>query len=370
MNEEKKYELIEKFLNKELTPAEEQELRELRDSDPNFESEVDNVRISMQALEALPLLDFSDKIKAAEKDYLDGRRKTNLWKCGLIGVLAIGLVAGTSYYLSGDEAGADVDQEVVPVDETSEVAPSVEPKVEAPIVVVHVDHEGNAVKVLEPSTIESHEVLDTVYHHKKDAASDEITIIEKPVGLVIHDTTPVVQYVHEEPAVETDDPFVCPDIVFSQEVERPCENQDNGIIRVTNISGGVGPYKVRLDDESFVSDRAFTALFAGDYEVTIQDAKECTVQLMVSLDEKECKTSFVYSPNYEEHWEIPSPSDIYTFTLLSEYGSVLYKKEYADEDNVWDGKNFDGEVIQQGVYIFLIEYEGKVKKGELSIVFE
>jgi hypothetical protein len=56
--------------------------------------------------------------------------------------------------------------------------------------------------------------------------------------------------------------------------------------------------------------------------------------------------------------------------LLSEYGSVLYKREYADEENIWDGKGVDGQPIPQGVYVFLIEYEGKVKKGDLSIVFE
>ncbi len=63
--------------------------------------------------------------------------------------------------------------------------------------------------------------------------------------------------------------------------ESSCESA-TGTITVT-ATGGATPYEYKLDDGSFGSSASFSAVGAGDYEVTVKDASGCEVALQVNV---------------------------------------------------------------------------------------
>lgn len=56
-----------------------------------------------------------------------------------------------------------------------------------------------------------------------------------------------------------------------------------GEISIPSVSGGVGPYLYSLDGTDFGMDTLFTGLEAGRYDITIQDALGCELQLPTSV---------------------------------------------------------------------------------------
>ena len=61
-----------------------------------------------------------------------------------------------------------------------------------------------------------------------------------------------------------------------------CTGLDNGIINITNISGGVGPYTVLLDGE-LNSDLLIDSLASGDYTLEIIDSELCSIIEVITI---------------------------------------------------------------------------------------
>ena len=61
-------------------------------------------------------------------------------------------------------------------------------------------------------------------------------------------------------------------------VTSPYNCTSNGIITVSGVSGGIGPYQYSIDGVSFQLGNTFTGLTDGNYIVTIRDANVCSFQ--------------------------------------------------------------------------------------------
>lgn len=61
-----------------------------------------------------------------------------------------------------------------------------------------------------------------------------------------------------------------------------CFPPENGTLSVTP-SGGLAPYEVKFGNGSFGSATSFTELESGNYTVTVKDAENCTVTLVVNV---------------------------------------------------------------------------------------
>lgn len=68
-------------------------------------------------------------------------------------------------------------------------------------------------------------------------------------------------------------------------IEESCLGAGNGIINVTNISGGVGPYLMGLDSGHLNFQTKWDSLPSGQYQLIVQDANQCRDTLYTYLPE-------------------------------------------------------------------------------------
>lgn len=83
--------------------------------------------------------------------------------------------------------------------------------------------------------------------------------------------------------VLTEHPDAIMDAVL--DIQSPeCNGDDNGVINVSSVVGGVSPFLYQLDGGSLQATPVFNALTAGNYLVTIVDAANCAFDTSVVID--------------------------------------------------------------------------------------
>ncbi|MCB9299078.1 MAG: gliding motility-associated C-terminal domain-containing protein [Lewinellaceae bacterium] len=66
-----------------------------------------------------------------------------------------------------------------------------------------------------------------------------------------------------------------------------CFQANDGVISLSNISGGLPPYRVSLNGGPFSAQTQFTSLGADDYSIVVQDANGCISELSINLEQPE-----------------------------------------------------------------------------------
>ena len=67
--------------------------------------------------------------------------------------------------------------------------------------------------------------------------------------------------------------------------EISCFAADDGVISLSNISGGQPPYRISFDGGAFLDQAQFTNLGAADYSIVVQDQNGCISELSVNLEQ-------------------------------------------------------------------------------------
>ncbi len=68
-------------------------------------------------------------------------------------------------------------------------------------------------------------------------------------------------------------------------MESLCHGDDNGMISIISVDGGISPYTYSINGSAFSSNSLYNNLPPGDYEVTIQDAFGCLLSTTITLTE-------------------------------------------------------------------------------------
>jgi gliding motility-associated-like protein len=68
-------------------------------------------------------------------------------------------------------------------------------------------------------------------------------------------------------------------------LESPCHGDDQGMIMIPFIDGGLPPYVYSLNGNPFSSSNVYTNLPIGDYDILIQDANGCELSTMVTMSQ-------------------------------------------------------------------------------------
>ena len=66
-------------------------------------------------------------------------------------------------------------------------------------------------------------------------------------------------------------------------VNQSCDGFESGMILISNISGGVGPYLFSLDNQTFVTESSFEDLGEGSFTVFVQDMNNCISEISGQL---------------------------------------------------------------------------------------
>lgn len=107
---------------------------------------------------------------------------------------------------------------------------------------------------------------------------------------------------------------------------------------------------------------------AGDYKVVINDGSACAAELPITVDSVYCKIPKGISPNtdnYNDFFEL-SNLNVSKLQIFNRYGTEVYSK--ANYKNEWDGRSDNGNILPDGTYYYVINFEtGKAKSGWVYI---
>ncbi|MCB0597587.1 MAG: gliding motility-associated C-terminal domain-containing protein [Lewinellaceae bacterium] len=86
----------------------------------------------------------------------------------------------------------------------------------------------------------------------------------------------------EVSVLETDDYLTGMEV---DAIDPLCFGDNNGLIAVTEVRGGTGPFLFSINGEPFMSQQQFPNLAAGAYDIRVQDAAGCEYSIGVLLEE-------------------------------------------------------------------------------------
>ena len=156
--------------------------------------------------------------------------------------------------------------------------------------------------------------------------------------------------------------------VVSDDIQNPiCTS--NGHIAITSVSGGAGGYQYVWNTGS--SAQAIASVGAGNYQVTITDANNCTASFSYDLIEGECFVSpeLYFTPNTDginDTWSIANAQyfDNIHLIVFDRWGTRVHEQKGTYEP--WDGKSYFGIPVPVAVYYYFF-YQDKEDKQKEAI---
>lgn len=167
----------------------------------------------------------------------------------------------------------------------------------------------------------------------------------------------------------------CHDIFIAArpKVEATCSDVSEGKILFTDkISGGNSPYQISFNNDiNFTDKTEFDSLGRGVYLFYIKDFNGCTSKMEVSVGEKKCiPNKFIINTTIGESWIVSEGNISYILKIYNKSGREILKKSSKEMPaNEWRGEDNYGNILDSGLYIYIIEYSnGKIENGQISIV--
>lgn len=146
-----------------------------------------------------------------------------------------------------------------------------------------------------------------------------------------------------------------------------CFGKNEGEI-IIDVSGEQTPIIEQLTDENGEEIHEYEHLPSGEYIYKLEDANNCSIEKVTSIDEKNCPMIIDFNPSTGEAWALPIYNTYGTLTIYGKAGNIVFTTGIdADTQTEWNGYQSDGELLS-GYYIFTIEYDnGKLIKGNVTI---
>jgi len=152
-------------------------------------------------------------------------------------------------------------------------------------------------------------------------------------------------------------------------------NRAIGEIEVV-VTGGISPFLYTWSKDNADDLPVLPGLQKGNYELTVTDDHGCTVNNQYSIINKPCPYEIpnVISPNGDEindYFKVKYLEQYPNTTLevYNRWGNHITSIKQYDRHNHWDARTFDGEVISDGVYFYMLKFnDGNVIRGDLTII--
>ena len=165
-------------------------------------------------------------------------------------------------------------------------------------------------------------------------------------------------------------------IKFLVQTISSCEDKSDGGIRVSSISGGSAPYKVRLNQGKYSEYPAFNFLAPDVYSVSVRDANGCTTEESVEVPSKKCLSEnmhVVFSYQKGEDWKLPETLlEEVEFQLFTSSGKVVYSAVvYNNTPTYWNGLSATGQRLTLGLYpykLFNRSTNELIGQGTITVV--
>ncbi|MEX0811345.1 MAG: gliding motility-associated C-terminal domain-containing protein [Chitinophagales bacterium] len=162
-------------------------------------------------------------------------------------------------------------------------------------------------------------------------------------------------------------------------INESCPDEGDGAI-ITTVAGGFPPYTYNWSTGS--ADSSILNLSAGEYELTVSDAEDCSaseafeVELSDNATEN-CDTLIIYdvfSPNGDVRNDIWIIDGLFEYTdnelqIFNRWGGKVFEANPYDND--WDGRSMKGEALPTATYYYILKVKNgseKVYSGHVNII--
>lgn len=362
------YQLIDKFLNGELGGDELLSFEQKLQSDPSFAEEVSFQKLTNEVVVGAS---FDSLRSQMTKDISNIDSSNNNQKWGLasiaFGVISIGMVA---LYSSSKQSDSTISSKtttpssVLIQKESQQNNPVLSNKTEEKTVQTitpSIKNNTTAGGNTEISTPQESVIKSATTQHTENIQSTESTDIHKS-------TQPNTEkIVASDPCLQTS--------ITAKIISNPsCSDAANGSVKIplNEIKGGIKPYAISFNQsKASASKELYAYLKADTYTVSISDANGCIKEYTVDVEEKNCrKKSFIFAPDKGEIWSIEGVNnDPYVMTILNMSGRQIFKTNTMQGIFEWQGVSQQGEYLDAGLYIYIIEYtNGTKENGQVTIV--
>lgn len=168
----------------------------------------------------------------------------------------------------------------------------------------------------------------------------------------------------------------CDTVVISAEVltEESCEERATGklLVKIESNKGATPPYFVSIDNgRNFIKKTQIVDLYPGNYSVWLKDNNNCLSKIGNFLvGSKVCDYEFIFAPDKGERWKIPTMNRTGILRIYTKLGVLIFTQNFEAEDELlWDGISLNGIPQPMGVYRFILEFNtGEPIIGNVTIV--
>lgn len=375
MYDEKTYELIDKVLSGVSTDNEQAQYDQFLKFDKNFKTEVQRIQKANESIHQLGLLQISGKLDNIHK------RKTKQARVQKVGIISgVLLVAIGAFYLFNDpnqkEKLVNKEQQEVVIAKKNNTADN--KAITSDNLEEYVVQYDQTIESIPNVTLENRKLEKTVELENTEEINVESNNGDPETVLLVKEDS-VKTKTQNNLTQESSSRKECPVISYNKPtVTSACVNQENGkiVLDKKSISGGERPYAIKLMDKNGdVISYATANLPTGIYSLEISDKNNCTAVINdITVTEKRCieKYELKFSPRYGENLKFPVINGVYEYDIkiLNQSNDKVFQKTVMDpEQESWDGKLNNGELINSGIYLIEIQYDGEViGLGTISVI--
>jgi len=102
-----------------------------------------------------------------------------------------------------------------------------------------------------------------------------------------------------------------PLVMDVSKVDPLCFGDEQGLIQVNEVNGGIGPYLYSLNDEPYSSSPQFANLGIGNYDLAIQDANGCVIEENLTIEQPD---ELAVDLGGDQEIELGEPVDLFAQT--------------------------------------------------------
>lgn len=371
------YELIERYLNNQLSAEELSDIEARIKSYPGFASEVEKQRNIHSFIQDSSLINIGVELEKIHNKFNGSNLFLRGWRWSII-IIPVILLLSTVVFIQRNQFNhtdiESLERKTQSLDISKE---NHKDTVVATKNIHHTTHPQTKVQqtkalvtpTVEPEKQQENKTLPADFYFdsnevktKIDTQTIEIVLPEKnQSGKTEIKLTPNSSEVSE---TIYDDPCKQVEIFAEIKIDKSCIEKSTGKISIDkeSIRGGASPYEVSISNkENFVNQLTFTRLFPGNYSVYIRDKNHCISSLgNVNIESKTCTYEYIFAPDKGEIWEVPDYQVPFTLKIYSKNGHIVFTQKIDYEGSYeWNGRTTSDDELPMGAYMFVLESDNK-----------
>lgn len=362
-SEKEKYELIEKFIEKNLSREEQEKFDFHLKTDMDFAKEVKAHSEVHELIMDEGIIRMKRKLR--EIHIAETKGKNNNTNKIISTIATLCLVAGLVTYFYKSQESSVINQE----NKENKVT-VVENKIDT------IDNyiTKNKEEIHSTSTDKTKEKIKVSNSDTNNHTGDDPKNIQKPISDSIDYNNPTIAAKIDATtnplttsSKEKNNPKIidCSSIQITGEVtvSEACKDEANGriIIHLNSIKGGTQPIKFSIAaNTDFITGSIFENLSEGNYRIYAKDANGCSNLVKeIKVGSKDCPKDHLFYPDYGQEWQLPLKNNSNaTVKIFNRAGSLVYFVNITNGyPNTWNGTDNSGQGLPMGNYSFIITYE-------------